>query len=233
MWLGPDEAEAVFSELEGLSLPLTHEVLEPSPWFDESHAIMPASRRPVSGWYVNVPMPRRRSSRSGSLLSWCPMTPISFTPPRRCCRRDGDRSAGAPSVRFGLWTDGAVTVDGSPSGSIAASRASLLKLGAVIRHHIATEAARVHIRARRRGRRRRLRNRDPRTHVHRQVDARRGARPPRSNRTSPTSTPCSVQTAWCSRSPSHCRSEAADAVRSVSSCSCRRHRSPTVRSAPV
>ncbi len=139
MWLGPDEAEAVFSELEGLSLPLTHEVLEPSSWFDESHAIMPASRRPVSGWYVNV-----RSAttfESFGLVAELVSDDADLLHAAQAMLPPGWRPiGGAPSVRFGLWTDGAVTVDGSRVDRSPHREASLLKLGAVIRHHIATEA---------------------------------------------------------------------------------------------
>jgi hypothetical protein len=45
-----------------------------------------------------------------------------------------------PSVRFGLWTDGSITVDGKRVARARHPQASLLKLGAIVRHRLATDA---------------------------------------------------------------------------------------------
>ena len=46
-----------------------------------------------------------------------------------------------PSAQFGLWADGLITVDGARADLVPDRAVSLLKLGAIIRHHLATEAS--------------------------------------------------------------------------------------------
>ncbi len=49
-------------------------------------------------------------------------------------------SQGEATVRFGLWEDGSITVDGVETHREADRASSLLRLGSVVRHHLATEA---------------------------------------------------------------------------------------------
>jgi len=156
VWLGPDGSEAIFSELEELSLPLTHEPLEPSRWFDvvpeatssqRANVAAPTSRRALSP--VPTPDPAFGASATG-----CQTTFESFGLVAELTSDDSDllhaalamlppgwRAVdGQPSVRFGLWTDGLITVDGAQADRAPQRWVSLLKLGAIVRHHLATEA---------------------------------------------------------------------------------------------
>jgi hypothetical protein len=167
VWLGPGGTDAVFSELAELSLPLTDEPLEPSPWFD---APAPATPLQLAGAGALAPPPassparavvlderRRSTSRERSVLASVTrrrMTFESFGLVGELASDNPDllraggmvlppgwRAAdGRPAVRFGLWTDGSITVNGAPRDRAPSRRASLLKLGSIVRHHLATEA---------------------------------------------------------------------------------------------
>ena len=66
MWLGPDETEAVFRELEHLSLPLTQEIPEPSPWFDGVGEAAARSVAPPSSpraWAGSISRTAKRARR--------------------------------------------------------------------------------------------------------------------------------------------------------------------------
>jgi hypothetical protein len=47
---------------------------------------------------------------------------------------------GRPRVHFGLWTNGWITVNGAPADWAPQREATLLRLGSVVRHHLATVA---------------------------------------------------------------------------------------------
>jgi hypothetical protein len=135
VWLGPDGSDAIVSELKGLSLPFTREPLEPSPWFD-------------------VPRSTNGSQHAELSITGCRTTFESFGFVAEVMSDDADLLAdalamlppgwrpidGQPNARFGLWTSGSITVDGAQA-ALAADRASLLlRLGAIVRHRLATEA---------------------------------------------------------------------------------------------
>jgi hypothetical protein len=203
VWLGPDGSEAVFSELELRSLPLTHEPLEPTPWFDVlpeatssagANQAAPTSRRaqsPVSSssaapafaaWAgsvtPSVERARRRYESAGGQsfgelpdevrailtrvergvpvsATRCQTTFESFGLLAELVSDDPDllqaalamlppgwRAVhGQPGVQFGLLTDGMITVDGAQVDWASHRGAALLKLGAIVRHHLATEAS--------------------------------------------------------------------------------------------
>jgi hypothetical protein len=161
VWLGPDGSEAIFSELEELSMPLTNEPPEPSPWFD-------VLAEATSSQRANVAAPTSRRARSQVATSsapheqslpvsatGCQITFESFGLLAELVSDDPDllhaalamlppgwRAVdGQRSVQFGLWTDGLITVDGAPADREPHRGASLLKLGAIIRHHLATKAS--------------------------------------------------------------------------------------------
>jgi hypothetical protein len=171
LWLGPDGSEGIFRELEELSLPLTHEPLEPSPWFDvvketaiarRASAVAPTSRatepapRPdvgVAGWARSIGRSvvrarrRHRSFRprttfeSFGLLAELASDDRELHRAAQVMLPPGWRAvAGLPSVRFGVWTDGSITVNGALADRPPHREASLLKLGAVVRHHLAMHA---------------------------------------------------------------------------------------------
>jgi hypothetical protein len=149
VWLGPDGSEAIFSELEDLSLPVTHEPLEPSRWFD----VLPA---PTSSQRADVAAPTSpRALLPAPTSSRCQITFESFGLVAELASDDPDllnaalamlppgwRAVdGRPSVRFGVWTDGVITVNGARADRSSRRGASLLKLGAIVRHCLATEAS--------------------------------------------------------------------------------------------
>jgi hypothetical protein len=149
MWLGHDNTETMFGELEQLSLPLLDAPLEPSPWFDTPPATSRTQR---------LKRTRRRWLRAGrnprSSASRCRTTFESFGVLAELVSDDRDllRAAesmlppgwrtedGRPSVRFGLWRDGWITVNGVRTVRAPQRKAALLRLGSAVRHHVATEA---------------------------------------------------------------------------------------------
>jgi hypothetical protein len=161
VWWGPDGSDAVFSELEALSLPLTDEPLEPSPWFD----VLPEARTDVveppvaAGPIADQPAePQRPRPRKPSVPgSTAPggITFESFGLVAELVSDDPDLlhaaqamlppgwtgADGQPSVQFGLWRDGLITLDDTTVDWTPDRAASLLRLGAIVRHHLATEAS--------------------------------------------------------------------------------------------
>lgn len=163
IWLGPDQTEVVFSALEQLSLPLTREIPEPSPWFDRGGgAPLPSveSPSPARAWAGSIfrtvkgARHRHRSARRRRSASRCAMTFESFGVIGELASDDGDllhaaqamlppgwgERDGRPSVWFGVWTDGSITVNGARADWTPEDGPSLLKLGAIVRHHLATDA---------------------------------------------------------------------------------------------
>jgi hypothetical protein len=142
VWLGPDGSEGVFNELQQHSPQLTGEPLEPSSWFDvvaeatsSRRASGPARSVPASAvrfqtMFESFGLVAELASDDPDLLD----AALAMLPP-------GWRAVdGQPSVQFGLWTDGVITVDGARTDRARKRRASLLKLGAIVRHHLAIEA---------------------------------------------------------------------------------------------
>ena len=143
VWLGPDGADGAFAELEELSTPLAHQPLEPSPWFD----VVPDSPRTSEP----AALPGQPPTAAGACWQ---TTFSSFGLVGELACDDPDLlydaeamlppgwrpGAGPPSVRFGLWTDGTITVDGERADRALHREASLMKLGAIVRHRLATEA---------------------------------------------------------------------------------------------
>lgn len=133
-WLGPDGAEGVFNELQHLSLPLTSSStpLEPSPWFDvrpNSRAGTPRQHRSQMT-FESYGVVAELVSDDPDLLH----DAEAMLPPGWSAVED------PPTVRFGLWTDGVITLDGKRLDRSQKRARSLLKLGAAVRHHLATEA---------------------------------------------------------------------------------------------
>jgi hypothetical protein len=129
VWLGPDGAEGVFNELEWLSPPLTS---EPSPWFDitpRSQATAPRQSR-CRTIFESYGVVAELVSDDPDLL----VDAEAMLPPGWQAADD------QPSVQFGLWTDGVITLDGRRLDRSQKRARSLLKLGAAVRHHLATEA---------------------------------------------------------------------------------------------
>ncbi len=159
MWLGPGETEAVFTELERLSLPLTQDVPEASPWFDgvsESTVRSVGSFRAAAGSISRTVKRARRRPRSRRRAPYhrYATTFESFGLVGELASDDRDLLEAAqamlppgwrgadrrPSVRFGAWTDGSITANGARADWAPHGRPSLLKLGSVVRHHLATHA---------------------------------------------------------------------------------------------
>lgn len=141
VWLGPDGAEGVFNGLQEHSLQVTREPLEPSPWFDVVAEVTPGrATRPAR----SVPASAARFQTIFESFGLCAEllsddldllgAALAMLPP-------GWRAVdGQPSVQFGLWTDGILTVDGARTDRALQRGAALLKLGAIVRHHLAIEA---------------------------------------------------------------------------------------------
>jgi hypothetical protein len=139
MWWGPDGASAVFSEVEALSLPLTTDPPEPSPWFDERPG------RPLEG-RRHVPASDARCGitfESFGLVAALASDDRDLLHSAEAMLPPGWRAVdGPPTVRFGVWSDGLITVDGARVERSPYAPARLLKLGAIVRHHLATQADR-------------------------------------------------------------------------------------------
>jgi hypothetical protein len=159
MWLGPDGTDAVFSELEHLSLPLTQEIPEPSTWFDQAAKATPPPVEPRStlrGWSGSISQTARRARQryKSNRRSRYATTFEAFGVVGELASDDRDllRAAegmlppgwgeddGQPDAWFGVWTDGSITVNGARADWAAHGRPSLLKLGAIVRHYLATHA---------------------------------------------------------------------------------------------
>jgi hypothetical protein len=156
LWLGPDGSEAMFSELEDLSLPLTHEPAEASQWFDvlqEAASLQRADvARPKNPRLPTSPADPAVGASAGSRFQICFESfglvaelasddpelldaALAMLPP-------GWRAVdGQPSARFGIWTNGVITVNGAQADWPLHRAASLLKLGAIVRHHLATDGS--------------------------------------------------------------------------------------------
>jgi hypothetical protein len=153
VWLGPHEAEAVFRDLSQLALPLTDEPLTPSPWFDQpqqeavTQYVTEDSRPPSSRPARRKPPRRDPASRYGTTFG-------SFGLVAELASNDSDLLHAAeamlppgwrpvddqPSVRFGVWTSGAITIGGTRVDWVPLRAHALLRLGAIVRHHLATVA---------------------------------------------------------------------------------------------
>jgi hypothetical protein len=153
VWLGPEGAEFAFIELAQLSLPLTHEPLEPSRWFDR-----PPGRADTEDVASEVRSPPRRSGArrrsEAASATRCRTTFESFGLVAELASDDADllhaaeemlppgwRAVGAqPTVQFGMWTNGLISVDGVEADRIPHRPRALLRLGAIVRHRVAMVA---------------------------------------------------------------------------------------------
>jgi hypothetical protein len=135
-WLGPDGTDGVLRELRERSLPLTHEPLEASQWFD----VAPGSSSPRDA--VQRTTRGRLRFESFGLVAELASDDVELLDAAEAMLPPGWRRAGERPVvvRFGLWSDGAITVDGARADRSPHRDVALLKLGATIRHHLATEA---------------------------------------------------------------------------------------------
>jgi hypothetical protein len=139
VWLGPFNVEGVFGELKRLGLPLTAEALEPSRWFD----LPPERDRPAP---QHPSPPAAAATHQTTFESFGVIAQLACDDPdllvaAQTMLPPGWRAVDRlPSVRFGLWSDGLITVDGARSDGSPDRKSSLLKLGSVVRHHIAIEA---------------------------------------------------------------------------------------------
>ena len=150
----------MFNELKELSLPLTHEALEPSRWFDlPREETLP--RAPTwPGRRLSVrrcrPPPHAADPPSRtSARSRCQITFESFGLVAELASDDPDlldaavamlppgwRAVdGRPSARFGIWTNDVITVNGARADRASHRGASLLKLGGIVRHYLATDGS--------------------------------------------------------------------------------------------
>jgi hypothetical protein len=135
LWLGPSNADGVFGELEQLALPLTDDPLEPSPWFD-----LPRERdrsTPEAAHAGRHEITFESFGVVAQLLCDDPELLVSaqaMLPP-------GWRAVdGPPTVRFGLPTEGLLTLDRAGEDPSPYRESLLLKLASLVRHHIAIEA---------------------------------------------------------------------------------------------
>lgn len=138
MWLGQDGAFAVFNEMEALSLPIGGDPPEPSPWFDEWPGGHPVDgRRHVPESEIRA----RVAFASYGLLAEVVSDDPNLLDEAEAMLPPGWRpAAGSPGVRFGLWSDGLITIDGARVERSPSRGARLLKLGAIVRHHVAAQA---------------------------------------------------------------------------------------------
>ena len=146
VWLGPGTAEAAFRELEELSIPLTPGPLEPSPWFDSETAGTVSQQVRA---YADT-----SSSEPALRVSQCETTFESFGLVAQLVSDDPSLLEAAllalppgwgrideePSVTFGVWADGVITVDGVRADRGSDRARSFVKLASIVRHYLATEA---------------------------------------------------------------------------------------------
>jgi hypothetical protein len=143
MWWGPGGSDFILAELEQLSLSLTHGPLEPSQWFDltSEEASTELAGAAIGGGKRTMPVPTPR----------CRITFESFAFPAELRSDDPGlldaaqamlppgwaRSGAQPEAEFGLWANGLITVDGARADRVQDRELSLLRLGAIVRHHVA------------------------------------------------------------------------------------------------
>lgn len=146
VWLGPGATEAAFRQLEELSTPLTPGPLEPSPWFD-SGTVGPVSRQAPARSHPSSSEPALRAPacqttfESFGLVTQLVSDDPGLLKAAQVTLPPGWRPIdGEPSVRFGVWTDGVITVDGARVDRAADRTGSFVKLSAIVRHHLATHA---------------------------------------------------------------------------------------------
>jgi hypothetical protein len=154
LWLGPEGTDAAFSELRALSLPLTNEPPEAAAWFDavddaagtQALEIAPLPRSgPLSQPTAPAALtPRRITFESFGLVAELESDDPGLLTAAEAMLPPGWQAVDdPPGVHFGVWSDGAITIDGTRVDRVAQrppSPPSLLELGAIIRHHLATEA---------------------------------------------------------------------------------------------
>jgi hypothetical protein len=126
----------VFSELEEHALPLAGQRPEASPWFDvpvEPHPLEPGDRLFVARCQTSF-------ESFGVLAELASDDPALLAAAQAMLPPGWITADGEPSVRFGVWTDGLITVDDVRVAWVPDRAAALLRLGAIVRHHVATEA---------------------------------------------------------------------------------------------
>jgi hypothetical protein len=136
VWLGREGTVAVLSELEQRSLPLAGEPPEASPWFDsrvKSRPLEPGDRFSKAGCQTTF-------ESFGVVAELVSDDPALVEAARATLPPGWVAADGEPSVCFGVWTDGLVTVNDAQAAWVPDRAAALLRLGAVVRHHVATEA---------------------------------------------------------------------------------------------
>jgi hypothetical protein len=137
VWLGIDGTSGVFGELEQMGVPLTDGPLEPSPWFDTPPEIQRApertGRRPQTVCEITFKsfgVVAELSSDDPELLH----AAEAMLPPGWCV------TDVEPSVRLSIWADGRITADEACVDWAPTRWESLLRLGSIVRHHVAKEA---------------------------------------------------------------------------------------------
>lgn len=154
VWLGVDGSSGVFGEVEALGVPLAGDPLEPSPWFDAPPDPAPPPEAhgegsDPDGERLVPPVPaagRPRKSCEITFESFGVVAELSSDDPDLLHEAETMLPPGwvatdaDPGVRFGVWADGVVTVDGTWMGWAPTREESLLRLGSVIRHHVAGAA---------------------------------------------------------------------------------------------
>jgi hypothetical protein len=139
VWLGPFNVDGVFDELEQLGLPLTGDPLEPPAWFD----LPPKGQRSPT----EDPSAQRAPARHditfeayGVIAQLVCDDPDLFVDAQAMLPPKWRTVDASPSIRFGLSTDGLITVDGRRADRSPHRQSLLLKLASVVRHRIALEA---------------------------------------------------------------------------------------------
>jgi hypothetical protein len=158
VWLGIDGTSGVFGELERLGVAPAEGAAEPSRWFDAPPGAAsppepddepsdeetgpaferlvppePAAGRPAPSCEITFEsfgVVAELSSDDPDLLR----AAEAMLPPGWCAT-DAD-----PDARFGIWADGLITADGTWVDWAATRWDSLLRLGSIIRHHVAKGA---------------------------------------------------------------------------------------------
>ena len=146
VWLGPAGSEGVLRELEAMSLPLTDEPPAPSAWIDRDRI----GAAPAPAAIATGPRPARAVERDGrwritfesfGLVAGVISDDAELLDASRAMLPPGWRAVdGPPVAEFGLWADGVITVDGVRRDRSPFRDEALLKLGTIVRHHLATEA---------------------------------------------------------------------------------------------
>lgn len=136
VWMGPLGMDGVLFELEQLSLPLTDgSSVEPSPWFDRAGNVRARDRRLAGAGHCET------TFESFGVIARLETDDPDLHDAAETVLPPGWRAVdGEPTVRFGVSTDGVITVADIPVDRCPNRETSLLKLASTVRYHVATEA---------------------------------------------------------------------------------------------